>query len=66
MGLTAATAQELADLKEWISFYKANRGLLMGGELVRLDFPDPTLCRVRHSRNRSLVSDLHLRLRRSI
>jgi alpha-galactosidase len=41
--LTAATAQELADLKEWISFYKANRGLLMGGELVRLDFPDPTL-----------------------
>jgi alpha-galactosidase len=41
--ISAATAQELAQLKEWISFYKANRGLLMGGDLVRLDFPDPNL-----------------------
>ena len=24
-------------------YYKANRGLLMGGELVRLDLPDSTL-----------------------
>jgi alpha-galactosidase len=39
--LSAATAQELAPLKEWVSFYKANRRLLMGGDLVRLDFPDP-------------------------
>jgi alpha-galactosidase len=41
--LSAATAQELADIREWFSFYKANRGLLMGGDLVRLDFPDPTV-----------------------
>jgi alpha-galactosidase len=41
--LAAATAQELADLREWISFYKANRGLLMGGDSVRVDFPDPTV-----------------------
>ena len=41
--LSAATVQELADLREWISFYKANRRLLMGGDLVRVDFPDPTV-----------------------
>ncbi|HET9302339.1 MAG TPA: alpha-galactosidase [Propionibacteriaceae bacterium] len=41
--LAAATAQELADLREWISFYKANRRLLMGGDTVRVDFPDPTV-----------------------
>jgi alpha-galactosidase len=41
--LTAATAQELADLREWVSFYKANRWLLMGGGLVRVDFPDPAV-----------------------
>jgi alpha-galactosidase len=41
--LSAATAQELADLREWISFYKANRRLLMGGDLVRVDFPDPAV-----------------------
>jgi alpha-galactosidase len=41
--LTAATAHELAELQEWVSFYKANRRLLMGGELRRLDFPDPNI-----------------------
>jgi alpha-galactosidase len=41
--LTAATAQELADLREWVSFYKANRWLPMGGALVRADSPDPTV-----------------------
>jgi alpha-galactosidase len=41
--LSAATAQELADLREWISFYKANRRLLMGGDLVRVDYPDPAV-----------------------
>jgi alpha-galactosidase len=41
--LAAATAQELTDLREWISFYKANRRLLMGGDSVRVDFPDPTV-----------------------
>ena len=41
--LTTATTQQLAELAEWISFYKANRILLMRGDLVRLDSPDPTL-----------------------
>ena len=41
--LTAATAQELGDLREWVSFYKGNRRLLMGGDLVRVDFPDPNI-----------------------
>jgi alpha-galactosidase len=41
--LAAATAQELADLREWISFYKANRRLLMAGDALRVDFPDPTV-----------------------
>jgi alpha-galactosidase len=41
--LSAATAQELAELREWVNFYKANRRLLMGGEMVRLDLPDPSI-----------------------
>src|SRR4029453_905567 len=41
--LTRATTEELAELRDWVSYYKANRRLLMGGELVRLDLPDPTL-----------------------
>jgi alpha-galactosidase len=41
--LTAATGQELAELQEWVSFYKANRPLLLGGDLVRLDFPDSNI-----------------------
>ncbi|HET6759003.1 MAG TPA: alpha-galactosidase [Propionibacteriaceae bacterium] len=41
--LSSATAHELAQLKEWVNFYKANRRLLMGGDLVRFDFPDATV-----------------------
>jgi alpha-galactosidase len=41
--LSAASNQELAELREFVSFYKANRRLLMGGELVRVDFPDPSV-----------------------
>jgi alpha-galactosidase len=41
--LTVATAQELAELQEWVNFYKANRRLLMSGDLVRVDFPDPNI-----------------------
>ena len=41
--LTKATSEDLAELQEWIIFYKANRRLLLGGDLVRLDFPDPTI-----------------------
>ena len=41
--LRKATPAELAELAEWIEFYKANRQLLLRGDLVRLDFPDAAL-----------------------
>ncbi|HSK34395.1 MAG TPA: alpha-galactosidase, partial [Propionicimonas sp.] len=41
--LRKATPDELEELGEWIAFYKANRGLLLGGDLVRVDFPDAAL-----------------------
>ena len=41
--LRRATPEELAELAEWIEFYKANRSLLFGGDLVRVDFPDSAL-----------------------
>ena len=37
--LAAASERELAELREWITFYKAHRDLLLGGELVRMDSP---------------------------
>ena len=37
--LAAASERELAELGEWITFYKAHRDLLLGGELVRMDGP---------------------------
>ncbi|MCW2802878.1 MAG: alpha-galactosidase [Propionibacteriaceae bacterium] len=41
--LAQATEDELAQLRDWIAFFKAERSLLLGGDLVRLDFPDPTV-----------------------
>jgi alpha-galactosidase len=41
--LRKATVEELEELAQWIAFYKANRGLLLGGDLVRVDFPDAAL-----------------------
>ena len=35
--LTSATAAELASLGEWVTFFKEQRGLLLGGDLVRMD-----------------------------
>jgi alpha-galactosidase len=35
--LAAASERELAELREWISFYKANRDLLLAGDMVRMD-----------------------------
>jgi alpha-galactosidase len=35
--LAAASARELAELREWISFYRANRDLLLAGDMVRMD-----------------------------
>lgn len=41
--LATATPAELAELAEWIAFYKANRDLLHGGDLIRIDHPEPAL-----------------------
>ncbi len=39
--LTEATEEELAQLTDWVAFYKEHRDLLLGGDLVRMDGPDP-------------------------
>ncbi|SEQ63630.1 alpha-galactosidase [Microlunatus flavus] len=41
--LTRATEAELAELADWIAFYKQQRGLLLRGDVVRIDFPDDAL-----------------------
>ncbi|WP_374008274.1 alpha-galactosidase [Leifsonia sp. LS-T14] len=41
--LTRATAADLAELGAWIAFHRANRDLLHGGELVRMDEVDASL-----------------------
>ncbi|HEV7184947.1 MAG TPA: alpha-galactosidase [Leifsonia sp.] len=41
--LREASTGELAELADWIAFYKQHRALLHGGDLVRLDHPDPTV-----------------------
>ena len=41
--LAKASPAELAELGDWIAFYKEHRDLLLGGHLVRIDFPDDTL-----------------------
>ena len=41
--LSKASANELAELGDWIAFHKQHRELLLSGDLVRLDFPDETL-----------------------
>ena len=38
--LALASEAELADLTAWITFYKAHRPLLLGGDLVRTDLSD--------------------------
>jgi alpha-galactosidase len=38
--LTQATQEELQDLRRWIAFYKQERGLLLGGDVIRMDGPD--------------------------
>ena len=39
--LGTATDADLAELTAWIAFYKRERGLLLRGDLVRMDGPDP-------------------------
>ncbi len=42
--LARATPAELAELGEWIAFFKAQRDLLLGGDLIRMDgYDDRTL-----------------------
>ncbi|HEY5980779.1 MAG TPA: alpha-galactosidase [Microlunatus sp.] len=41
--LSTATEQELAELTSWITFHKEHRELLLGGDLVRVDFPDDSV-----------------------
>jgi alpha-galactosidase len=35
--LTTATAAEIDELARWLAFFKRHRGLLLGGDLVRMD-----------------------------
>lgn len=42
--LTRASEAERADLAAWVTFFKAHRALLLDGDLVRMDLPDPTVC----------------------
>jgi alpha-galactosidase len=41
--LARVDTEELAELAQWVDFFKAYRELLLAGDLVRLDFPDETL-----------------------
>jgi alpha-galactosidase len=41
--LSEATDEELAVLARWIAFYRDHRGLLLGGQVVRVDTPDPRI-----------------------
>ena len=41
--LAAASAEELAQLRDWIALFKEHRDLLLGGDLVRMDLPDESL-----------------------
>ena len=43
MGPATAPPAELAELAAWIAFYREHRDLLLGGDLVRIDFPDEAL-----------------------
>ena len=38
--LATATEKELDSLRRWISFYKQERGLLLSGDVIRMDGPD--------------------------
>jgi alpha-galactosidase len=42
--LAEASEAELAELRDWISLYKQERGLLLAGDLIRMDgYDDPVL-----------------------
>ena len=39
--LTTASGAELSQLREAVAFHRRVRGLLHGGDVVRVDHPDP-------------------------
>ncbi|QIK72623.1 alpha-galactosidase [Propioniciclava coleopterorum] len=41
--LRTAGPEDRAELAEWIAFYKRERGLLLRGDLIRIDHPDPAI-----------------------
>jgi alpha-galactosidase len=41
--LAKASPSELDELAAWIAFYKEHRGLLLTGDVVRVDFPDDSV-----------------------
>ncbi len=41
--LAEATDADLAAVRGWIDFYTAHRGLLLAGDVVRVDTPDPRI-----------------------
>ena len=41
--LRRASAEDLAELAQWVAFSKEHRDLLLNGDLVRLDIPDTSL-----------------------
>ena len=57
--LRAASPEDLAELAAWIGFYRAERGLLLAGDLVRIDHPDASILAggvVAPDRSRALFS----------
>ena len=63
--LAAASEEELADLAEWIAFFKDHRPLLLGGDLVRTDLDDPSI-QVQGVSPRSVRGDLRDRVARPV
>jgi len=41
--LAKATAEEAAGLRRWIDFYKQERALLLDGDVIRMDGPEPNV-----------------------
>ena len=41
--LNRASESDLAELRAWIDYFKAHRALLLGGDMVRMDFPDEAI-----------------------
>lgn len=57
--ITRAGADDLRQLGEWITYYKEHRDLLLGGDVVRIDTPDPQLFVhgvIAHDRTRAIFA----------